>query len=102
MPEELLLSELSLDELQLVSETAELTVREVIFSRVSSKFVDDLVIVVGVDASNRSLIDIEVDLRLSSLLHETDVKALVDDAIDHGFCSAEAKAKEILVCRSKE
>jgi hypothetical protein len=102
MTEELLLSELSLDELQILSETAELTVREAIFSKVSSKFVDDLIIVVGIDASNRTLFDIEVELRLSSLLCETDVEALVDDAVDRGFRSAEVKAKEILACRSKK
>lgn len=102
MPEELLLSELSLDELQIVSETAESTVREEIFSKVSRKFIDDLAIVVGVDSSNRTLIDIEVELRLSYLLRKIDVETLVDEAIEHGFRSAEAKAKEILACRSKK
>jgi hypothetical protein len=102
MSEELLLSELSSDELQSVSETAELTVREVIFSKVSRKLVDDLAVVVDIDVHNHASIDIEVELRLSPLLHETDVDALIDEAISLGFRSAEKKAKEILACRSEE
>ncbi len=102
MPEKIAISELSLDELQSVCESTELEVRRFIFSKVASKLVDDMNILVDADASPPASINIEVDLRLSPLVKGMDADRLVGDAVDHGFRSAEERVRGILACRSKK
>lgn len=101
MQEDPAISELDLDELQLVCEATEAEIRRFIFSKVARKLVDDLNVTVSVNGFHPASIDIELEIQLSPLLKSVDVDGLIEDAVDHGFRSAEEKAKEILACRSK-
>jgi hypothetical protein len=86
---ELGIPELTDEQFEEVTQTAENAARKFIFSRVNQKTVEKLDISVEAEGAKPVNIIVEVDLALSQELKEVNVKALAEDAINEAFKAVE-------------
>jgi hypothetical protein len=86
---ELGIPELTDEQFEEVTQTAENAARKFIFSRVNQKTVEKLDISVEAEGAKPVNIIVEVDLGLSQELKDVNAKALAEDAINEAFKAIE-------------
>lgn len=92
---------LSSDQLEQLCEIAEEAARDYIKSKIPWRKVSDLNIAVEAGGEGSLTLNVDVEVRLSPLLRDTDVKGLTRGAVDAAFSSAEEFLRKI-GCHSKE
>jgi len=97
--EEIGISELSLEQVEILCAVAEKAAREYVLSRVPSRKVSALNITVDTEGSKPVTVNVEVEIALSPLMKGYDVKQLADEATKRAFEAVEAYLRE-LACRS--
>jgi len=85
------------NEVEQMCTAAEEAARKYILSKVSVKKVDD--IDVTVEALGDKPLSLSVDVALEVANETQDMSRLVDEATDLAFSAAEAKAKELSLCK---
>jgi len=98
--EEIGIPDLTEDQMQTLSETAEKAAREYILSKVPKGKVSALDITVEVVGSKPVTVKVDIDLALSPLMKKYDEEKLADEAAEKAFEAAEQYLRE-LKCRSK-
>jgi hypothetical protein len=99
--EELGIPELNSNQIEELSSTAEKTAREYVLSKVSSKRIEALNVIVETEGTKPVRLTVEVDVSLSPLMKDFNVQKLVDEAVKEAFTSAENYLRE-LKCHSKK
>jgi len=99
--EELGIPELNSNQIEELSSTAEKTAREYVLSKVSSKRIEALNVIVETEGTKPVSLTVEVDVSLSPLMKDFNVQKLVDEAVKEAFTSAENYLRE-LKCHSKK
>ncbi|MGD8565461.1 MAG: DUF3194 domain-containing protein [Candidatus Bathyarchaeota archaeon] len=89
------LSNQQIEEICLISEK---TVRKHVLSKISPKKIKNLIISVETKGSKHITLTIEVNIALSTSMHDYDIKKLSEESIKEGFKSAEKYMRE-LRCR---
>jgi hypothetical protein len=97
--EEIGIPELTEDQMQTLSETAEKAARDYVLSKVPKGKISALDITVEVVGSKPVTVEVDVDLMLSPLMKKYEEK-LADEAAEKAFEAAEQYLRE-LKCKSK-
>ena len=92
---------LSYEELERLCEIAEEAARRYVTSKIPNRGITDLSISVNSTDSERVNLEIDLEITLSPLFRNVDVKKLVKEAADAGFKAAEEYLRKI-ACRSKQ
>ncbi len=85
------------DEVEQICEAAQDAARRHLLSKVSLKHISDLDVTVEAEGDKPLIMHIDVAIELSS--GDQDLNPLVDEATDIAFSAADAKAKELDLCR---
>ncbi len=88
-PVDLGIPELTDDQFEEVSQTAENAARKLIFSKVNQKMVEKLDISVEAEGTKPVNVIVEVDLALSKEIKDVDVDALAEEAVKEAFKAVE-------------
>ena len=88
-PVELGIPELTDNQFEEVSQTAENAARKLIFSKVNQKMVEKLDISVEAEGTKPVNVIVEVDLALSKEIKDVDVDALAEEAVKEAFKAVE-------------
>jgi predicted dinucleotide-utilizing enzyme len=88
-PVELGIPELTDEQFEEVSQTAENAARKLIFSKVNQKLVEKLDISVEAEGAKPVNVIVEVDLALSKEIKDVDVDALAEEAVKESFKAVE-------------
>jgi hypothetical protein len=86
---ELGIPELTDEQFEEVSQTAETAARKLIFSKVNQKLVEKLDISVEAEGTKPVNVIVEVDLALSQEIRDLDVNVLVEEAVKEAFKAVE-------------
>jgi predicted dinucleotide-utilizing enzyme len=86
---ELGIPELTDEQFEEVSQTAENAARKLIFSKVNQKLVEKLDISVEAEGAKPVNVIVEVDLALSKEIKDVDVDALAEEAVKESFKAVE-------------
>ena len=90
------------EQVERLCEIAEESARKYILSKVGWREVSDLNVMVEAGGRENDLrVDVDVEVRLSPLLKNLDVKGLAEEAVDAAFKSVEKFLREIR-CHSKK
>ncbi|MGQ9530352.1 MAG: DUF3194 domain-containing protein [Candidatus Bathycorpusculaceae bacterium] len=93
--------ELTSEQIEELCSIAENTAREYVTSKVPSKRIETLNISVEAEGTKPVTVTVDVDLVLSPLMKDFDVKELVEDAVKAAFESVE-KYLRALKCHSQK
>ena len=93
--------ELTDDQIEEICEIAEEAARKYILSKVPLKKISDFDITVETEGLKPLNISVEINLELSPLMRDYDVKKLVEEAVKKAFEAVDNHLKG-LSCRSKE
>jgi len=88
-------SSLSEDQLETLAEIAEETARKHVTTRVPSRGISDLTIMVNMDGAEELNVEVDVEVTLSPLFKNIDVKKLADDAVKEAFKAVEKYLEEL-------
>ncbi|MDI6691392.1 MAG: DUF3194 domain-containing protein [Candidatus Bathyarchaeota archaeon] len=99
--EDLGIPELTSEEIEELCVVAEKAAREYVTSKVPSKRIETLNISVKVEDTKPVTVTIDVDVVLSPLMKDFDVKGLAEEAIKEAFASID-KYLRALKCHSQE
>jgi len=99
--EEIGIPELTPEQVEELCEVAERAAREHILSRVPLHQVSNLSVSVDITGSRPVTVDVELEVALSPLVKDRDVKNLAEEAKDVAFSAVE-KHLRALACRSGE
>ncbi|MEM3041779.1 MAG: DUF3194 domain-containing protein [Nitrososphaerota archaeon] len=80
---------LSQDDLETLAEIAEEAARKHITTKVSSRGISDMTIMVNLDGARELKVEVDVELTLSPALKDTDARKLADDAVKEAFKAVE-------------
>ncbi len=93
--------ELDSQQLEELCSIVEETVREYTLSKVCSKRIKELTITVETEGTKPVTLTVDVDISLSPLMKDFDVKKMVDQAVEEAFTAAERYLRDSK-CRSSK
>lgn len=96
--EEIGISELTSEQVETLCAIAEKAAREYVLSKVSSRKVSILNITVDTEGTKPVTVNVEVEITLSPLMKNYNVKKLASEATNQAFNAVEAYLRE-LACR---
>ena len=99
--EEIGIPELTEEQMETLSETAEKAARDYVQSKVPKQEISVLDIIVEAAGSRPVTISVEIDLKLSPTAKAYSAEKLVNEAAERAFEAVEEKLRE-LDCRSKK
>jgi acid phosphatase class B len=99
--EEIGIPELTEEQIEALSETAEKTARDYVQSKVPQQKISVLDIVVEAAGSRPVTVSVDIDLKLSPAVRTYSAEKLVNEATERAFRAVEEKLRE-LDCRSKK
>lgn len=99
--EELDIPELTSKQVEELCSVAEEAARKNILSKVPSKKIETLNICAETEGTKPTKLTVDIEVILSPLVEDVDVKELVDKAVDAAFRTAEKYLRE-LKCRSQK
>lgn len=99
--EEIGIPELTEEQIETLSETAEKAARDYIYSKVPQQKISTLDIVVESAGSKPVTVSVEIELTLSTEAKACSAEKLVNEATERAFEAVEEKLRE-LNCRSKK
>ena len=99
--EEIGIPELTEEQIETLSETAEKAARDYVYSKVPQQKISTLDIVVEAAGSRPINVSVEIDLTLSPEAKTYSADRLVNEATERAFEAVEEKLRE-LTCRSKK
>jgi len=102
MLEEIHLPELKLYQIEEVCRIAEEAARQYILSKVPSRRIANLNIMIDVRVAGPVTVNVDIDVTLSPLAVEVDVSQMTKGASQKAMEAAERKLKEFAVCKSKK
>jgi hypothetical protein len=102
MLEEIDLPELELHQIEEVCRVAEEAARQYILSKVSSRRVANLNIIIDVSVAGPVTVNVDLDVTLSPLAVEVDVAQMTEEASQKAMEAAERKLREFATCKSKK
>lgn len=85
------------EEIEQICEAAQEAARKHLLSKVSLKQISDLDVTVEAEGDKPLLVSVDVAVELES--GSQDLDPIVDEATDAAFSAAEAKAKELHLCK---
>jgi len=88
-------SSLSEGQLETLAEIAEETARKHILTKVPNRGISDLRIMVNMDGTEELNVEVDVEVTLSPLFKDMDVKKLADDAVKEAFKALEKHLEEL-------
>lgn len=97
--EEIGISELTSEQVETLCAVAEKAARDYVLSKVPSRKVADLNITVDTEGLKPVTVNVEVEIILSPLMKNYDVKKLANEATKQAFKAVEAYLRE-LTCKS--
>jgi len=99
--EDLVIPELTSDQIKELCTVAEEAASKYVLSKVSSKKIETLNVCAQVEGTKPATVTVDVDILLSSLMKDFDVQRLVDEAVKEAFKSAQKYLKG-LACHSQK
>ena len=97
--EDLDIPELTSEQIEELCVIAEESAREYVLSKVSSKGIETLDISVEAEGTKPVRLTVDIDVVLSPLVNDFDIRKLVDEAVKEAFMSVEKYLRE-LKCQS--
>jgi len=88
-------SSLSEGQMETLAEIAEGTARKHITTKVPSRGISDLTVMVNMDGRDELNVEVDVEVTLSPLFKNIDVKKLADDAVKEAFRAVEKYLEEL-------
>ena len=92
---------LTLEQVQELSEKAELAARNYVLSQVSTSRIIDLDVSVDAQGTKPITVDVDVNVVLSPIMKAFDIEALTKEATNQAFIAVEQYLRE-LKCKSKK
>ena len=93
--DEIILSELTVEQLEKLCEIGEKAVRDYVLSKIPSRRISNFDATVTTEGNKPINVNIEVELELSPLMKDFNVKKLTKEAVEKGFAAIEEYLREI-------